>query len=155
MSISVLSLIFKWKKYLKIFVFSERRVIYDYEKYGDSPACLGEENDLDQQIGLVQGFGITEDGTAPDNVLEANVTIISNSKCTSEMDKMSKLYTDEISQALPNGLSDILLCTQGIWNKKKSVFTVSFINTYLTTCMGFLWYFVTKIVLTYNEKKFF
>ena len=104
---------------------------------------------------MVLGFGITEDGTAPDNVLEANVTIISNSKCTSEMDKMSKLYTDEISQALPNGLSDILLCTQGIWNKKKSVFTVSFINTYLTTCMGFLWYFVTKIVLTYNEKKFF
>ena len=122
-------IIFKWKKKLwKIFTFSERRVIYDYERYGDSPACLGEENDLDQQIGLVQGFGITEDGTAPDNVLEANVTIISNSKCTSEMDKMSKLYKDEIDNALPNGLSDKLLCTQGIWNKKKSVFTVSFIN---------------------------
>ena len=111
----------------KIFIFSERRIIYDYERYGDSPACLGEENDLDQQIGLVQGFGITEDGTAPDNVLEANVTIISNSKCTSEMDKMSKLYKDEIDNALPNGLSDKLLCTQGIWNKKKSVFTVSVI----------------------------
>ena len=113
----------------KIFIFLERRVIYDYERYGDSPACLGEENDLDQQIGLVQGFGITEDGTAPDNVLEANVTIISNSKCTSEMDKMSKQYENEINQALPNGLSDKLLCTQGIWNKKKSVFTVSLINT--------------------------
>ena len=111
--------------------FSERRVIYDYERYGDSPTCLGEKEDLDQQIGLVQGFGITEDGTAPDNVLEANVTIISNSKCTSEMDKMSKQYKNEISQALPKGLSDKLLCTQGIWNKKKSVFTVSLINTYL------------------------
>ena len=87
---------------------------------------------------MVQGFGITEDGTAPDNVLEANVTIISNSKCTSEMDKMSKLYENEIIQALPNGLSDKVLCTQGIWNKKKSVFTVSFINIYLTTCLGFL-----------------
>ena len=45
------------------------------------------------------------------------------------MDKMSKLYKDEIDNALPNGLSDKLLCTQGIWNKKKSVFTVSFINS--------------------------
>ena len=45
------------------------------------------------------------------------------------MDKMSKLYENEINQALPNGLSDKVLCTQGIWNKKKSVFTVSFINT--------------------------
>ena len=44
------------------------------------------------------------------------------------MNKMSKLYKDEIDNALPNGLSDKLLCTQGIWNKKKSVFTVSFIN---------------------------
>jgi secreted trypsin-like serine protease len=112
------------EKYFDIAILElERRVIYDYERYGDSPACLGEENDLDQQIGLVQGFGITEDGTAPDNVLEANVTIISNSKCTSEMDKMSKLYKDESDNALPNGLSDKLLCTQGIWNKKKSVFT--------------------------------
>ena len=119
------------KKNVCLFVFSERRVIYDYEKYGDSPTCLGEENDLDQQIGLVQGFGIAEDGTAPDNVLEANVTIISNSKCTSEMDKMNKLYKDERDNALPNGLSDKLLCTQGIWNKKKSVFTVSLINIYI------------------------
>jgi len=112
------------EKYFDIAILElERRVIYDYEKYGDSPTCLGEENDLDQQIGLVQGFGITEDGTAPDNVLEANVTIISNSKCTSEMDKMNKLYKDERDNALPNGLSDKLLCTQGIWNKKKSVFT--------------------------------
>ena len=122
------------KKNVCLFVFSERRVIYDYEKYGDSPTCLGEENDLDQQIGLVQGFGITEDGTAPDNVLEANVTIISNSKCTSEMDKMNKLYKEEIGNALPHGLSDKLLCTQGIWNKKKSVFTVSFISPYSTLC---------------------
>ena len=42
------------------------------------------------------------------------------------MDKMSKLYENETKQALPKGLSDNILCTQGIWNKKKSVFTVSF-----------------------------
>ena len=54
----------KWKKNVCLFVFSERRVIYDYEKYGDSPTCLGEENDLDQQIGLVQGFGISGYGVS-------------------------------------------------------------------------------------------
>jgi hypothetical protein len=81
------------EKYYDIAVLElERRVIYDYEVYGDSPACLGHEMDLAGEIALVQGFGITEDGTSPDGILEANVTIISNSKCTSEMDKMSKLY---------------------------------------------------------------
>ena len=98
--------------------------MYDYEKIGDSPACLGKEENLDQQLGLVQGFGITEDGINSDGVLEANVTIISKEKCELEMEKLGKQYKNEINGSLPDGLNDLLLCTQGIWNKKKNVFTV-------------------------------
>ena len=66
---------------------------YDYEKYGDSPACLGADKDLDGQVALVQGFGITEDGTPPDGILEANVTIISNSQCEQEMSNLKSKYS--------------------------------------------------------------
>jgi len=101
----------------------ERRVIYDYEKYGDSPACVGTEKDLDDQVALVQGFGITENGTPPEGILEANVTIISNQQCQEEMDNLKKKYGNQAKEALPEGLTDAILCTKGIWNKKKSVFT--------------------------------
>ena len=35
----------------------ERRIIFDYEKYGDSPNCLGKDEleDLAGQVGLTQG----------------------------------------------------------------------------------------------------
>ena len=36
--------------FLKIFIFSERRIIFDYEIYGDSPTCLGEEKDLEGYV---------------------------------------------------------------------------------------------------------
>ena len=65
---------------------SDRRVVFDYEKYGDSPTCLGKEKNLDQQLGLLQGFGITEDGINSDGLLEANVTIISREKCELEIE---------------------------------------------------------------------
>ena len=37
--------------------FSERRVIYDYEKFGDSPVCLGEigKDGISGQIGVSEG----------------------------------------------------------------------------------------------------
>ena len=35
----------------------ERRIIFDYDKYGDSPNCLGKDEleDLAGQVGLTQG----------------------------------------------------------------------------------------------------
>ena len=103
----------------------ERRVIYDYERFGDSPACLGKEEDLAGKQGLVQGFGINEDGITPDGVTEVDVNIISNAECEEEMDKLTKKYGKEAGDALPDGLTPAILCTKGRWNKKKSVFTVS------------------------------
>ena len=34
---------------------SERRIIYDYEKFGDSPICLGETNDIAGLEAIGQG----------------------------------------------------------------------------------------------------
>jgi len=112
------------EKYYDIAVLElERRIIYDYETFGDSPACLGEEKDLDGKVALVQGFGITEDGSSPDGILEANVTIISNSQCEEEINDLKSKYGQEAAEALPDGPTDAVLCTKGLWNKKKSVFT--------------------------------
>jgi len=101
----------------------ERRVIYDYEKYGDSPACLGKILDLSGRKGLVQGFGINEDGVVPGGVTEVDVNIISNEDCQREMNELTKKYGKEKDLALPDGLTPAILCTKGRWNKKKSVFT--------------------------------
>merc|ERR1712142_419196 len=91
------------EKYYDIAILElERRVIFDYEKYGDSPVCLGTNKDLDGQVALVKGFGITEDGTPPDGILEANVTIISKSQCEQEMSR----YGREAAEALPDGPTD-------------------------------------------------
>ena len=35
---------------MNIFIFSERRIIFDYEIYGDSPTCLGEVKDLEGYV---------------------------------------------------------------------------------------------------------
>ena len=37
------------------FFYSERRIIYDYDKFGDSPTCLGENNGISGLEALVQG----------------------------------------------------------------------------------------------------
>ena len=44
----------------KIFIFGilERRIIYNYTEYGDTPACIGEKLDLDSQPGILQGMAI-------------------------------------------------------------------------------------------------
>ena len=42
---------------------SGRRIIYDYDKYGDTPACLGKQDQvLDGKIAVSQGYGLTENG---------------------------------------------------------------------------------------------
>ena len=45
-------MIYQWIKFL---YFSERRIIYDYDKFGDSPTCLGDNNGISELEALVQG----------------------------------------------------------------------------------------------------
>ena len=76
--------------------FTERRIIYDFEKFGDSPACIGKEKNLENQVALTQGFGITENTTDlayfKPKLLETNVTLISNDDCYNKIRKVVFSY---------------------------------------------------------------
>jgi secreted trypsin-like serine protease len=39
------------------------------------------------------------------------------------MNDLKEVYGIQAKEALPEGLTDAILCTKGIWNKKKSYFT--------------------------------
>lgn len=41
--------------------FVERRVLYDFEKYGDSPTCLNQEENIAGSEVFLQGSGLTEE----------------------------------------------------------------------------------------------
>ena len=77
-------------------IITERRIIYDFEKFGDSPACIGKEKNLENQVALTQGFGITENTTDlayfKPKLLETNVTLISNDDCYNKIRKVVFSY---------------------------------------------------------------
>ena len=81
-----------------------------------------------EQKAFAQGFGETEDGTLPDEVLEAEVMIISNSKCE-KWTNFNKTQSNEIEAAinrnLPQGITDDILCTIGILDEETGVYSVS------------------------------
>ena len=40
-----------------------RRIVFDYDIYGDSPSCLGSfKNRIEKKRGVVQGYGYNERG---------------------------------------------------------------------------------------------
>ena len=112
--------------------FSERRIIYDFEKYGDSPACIGKEKNLRKQVALTQGFGITENthdlANFESKLLETNVTVISNDECYAKIKENPNVNLKGSARiAMPEGVTDQMLCTLGIVNG--TVVSVSFIIT--------------------------
>jgi serine protease 27 len=99
-----------------------RRLEYDHDRFGDSPSCLDHNTNLEGRVGTVQGYGETEDGTRG-NLLETNVTLISIERCKEILKHNITVHQDDLSEALPFGLSHGLMCTQGIYNKEKDIFS--------------------------------
>ena len=114
------------------FIYIDRRIEYNYTKYGDSPACVGEELDLSSHEKVyLQGFGIQpveEQG----ELLELELNLIpSNEKCYEEFIKVDESIPEgipskkisktpgnfRIRQALYDGITDQLLCTKITLNK--------------------------------------
>ena len=94
--------------------------MFDYEKYGDTPACLGKIEDLAGQMAISQGFGITEnDQDGIGNFLETNVTIISNQECYDTLDDIIRnsdhgySLRKQIQNSVYDGITDQILCTKG------------------------------------------
>lgn len=116
--------------YYDIAIFElERKIEYDYEKYGDSPTCMGQALNIAGQEAIGQGFGITETGGFPENLLEAKVEIIDNQDC---QDWLNANATDSpnriainLKRSYPEGFSDSLMCSIGIFNPEKKIFSVS------------------------------
>ena len=118
--------------------FAERRIIYDFDKYGDSPACIGKEKNLKNQVALTQGFGITENirdlADFESKLLETNVTIISNDECYDKIRNNPNVNLKGSARiAMPEGVTDQMLCTLGIVNG--NVVSVCFnIKSYTLFC---------------------
>merc|ERR1739838_737577 len=92
-----------------------RRVEYDYDVYGDTPSCLDRGINVIGKTGTIQGYGLTEFATRG-QLLEANVTIISNEVCQEALEYNTTgndVAKRQINQALPQGLNYGLLCARG------------------------------------------
>ena len=125
----------------------ERRILYDWETYGDSPTCLAKDYNIQGTKGLAQGYGLTENGIFPDSLLEANVTILTNERCRRKLQwkiKNTNLRDSDkeiLEKSLPDGLNKHLLCTQGIYDYKTNVHTVSFNNFVICNSIHYLIWF--------------
>ena len=47
-----------------MFFFAGRRIIYDYDMFGDSPACISSGKPIEGKAAISQGYGYTEHGKA-------------------------------------------------------------------------------------------
>ena len=90
--------------------FLERKILYDYETYGDSPTCLNTECDIDGKEATLQGFGKTETGEFPNKLLETKVKTITNEECKNWM---NTIFRNNTIKGLPNGINMTILCTRG------------------------------------------
>ena len=71
------------------------------------------------RIGTIRGYGETENGLEIQELLEANVTVISNEQCKKYLESNStkKAVRRDINKALKNGLNYGFLCAQGIFTE--------------------------------------
>jgi len=99
-----------------------RRIPYNFTKFGDTPTCMDQgKYSSPGKLATVQGFGKTEKGETG-NLLEADVTIISNEACKEQFEKNitslqnKAVVSSNLCKALPFGLKSSLLCVQGIQN---------------------------------------
>ena len=90
--------------------------MFDYAKYGDSPACLSDELDLPDQNVLLRGFGI-QANDVPAELLELQLKTISNEECYVDLSNQIQsgfnlLDSTQISNSLYEGVTDQILCTK-------------------------------------------
>ena len=98
----------------------ERKIVYDYDKYGDTPTCLNDQFDISGKNATAQGFGITETGeqrkVEEGRILNLENTVItmSNEECCQWIKNNASSFDAEGEIAeLPQGLSRYILCTRG------------------------------------------
>jgi len=101
-----------------------RRIVYDYDKFGDTPFCLDQgEKTFYEETATVQGYGLTENG---DNRLAGDQRHHhhNNKQCLEQFesnitDTINKgAIVGQLCKALPTGLNDGFLCARGIQSEE-------------------------------------
>ena len=106
-------------------------LISDHFQFGDTPSCLDQGEDNVGEVATLLGYGNTENGRNGFNLLEANVTLISNEECRSRLqynissDPNQDTIQTLLCNDLPNGINDQFLCATGIYNEEKGIFSGS------------------------------
>ena len=115
-------------------IFSERRILHDYTKYGDSPTCLNDKFDIGNEEAVIQGFGINESGELAKGLQEGKVITATNENCTLWVkDNAERLeFGNAIEYGkghtfgeLADGINNGTLCSWGIKNEDTGIYTVS------------------------------
>ena len=110
----------------------ERRVEFNYTKYGDSPVCLSEEVDIPNQKVFSRGYGQQADDTYGE-LLQIELETLTNEECYNRHLFVSETFlygssgqkliktgtnnflkneiTNSIKEALYDGITDQVLCT--------------------------------------------
>ena len=107
----------------------DRKILFDYEMYGDSPACLNDKFDISNKEAIIQGFGIpfgiTDfnqiDYNSP-QLKQAKVITVSNENCTKWVQANAGKYEQFLVpygngftfNELRNGINREILCSRGI-----------------------------------------
>ena len=92
--------------------------MFDYDKYGDSPACLSDQLDLPDQNLLLQGFGRQAEEDSIGELLELELKTISNEECYADLSNQKNQRgfnpsdSTKISNSLYEGVTDQILCTK-------------------------------------------
>ena len=112
--------------YSKIKTFPQTDKLSEQRKELDMSSKWSIRANLVYRVSLTQGFGKTElENEGAGKLLEANVTIISNADC---YEKLNNIITTningynsrtQIKQAIYDGITDQLLCTEGLVVKRE------------------------------------
>ena len=103
--------------YIPDFLPLERRIIFDYDKYGNSPNCLGKDKYIKNQMALQQGAGLTEKDELG-GLQNVKVKIIQNEECYAKIESAPpRIIQNQFMQELPEGINEGMLCTLGIENE--------------------------------------
>ena len=104
---------------------SERKILYDFEVYGDSPTCLNDKFDIANKDAYIQGFGVTNKFNAnveEKQLFEGQVVTVSNENCTlwtqanaDELEFLPLPYGNGSTFGeLKHGINKEILCSRGI-----------------------------------------
>jgi hypothetical protein len=103
---------------------AERRILYDYDQFGDSPTCINREENIANLIAIGQGVGFNENGEHG-SLLETNVTTMATDDCAAWF-KHNLTLSDRgsLRSSFKFGLNEQILCTRGILNEETNIYSV-------------------------------